>query len=381
MAEFIGHSVLSGTSKVYERHWKLWEEFLSQHTGAPDPFLRGMVDIDKSAIVCLFLCKRYQAGLRAKGATSVTAGLRKHFTQALESTTFLDSTMLSTARNACKLNPKELRTKRDEGMADTVKLPICESLLNDMRTRMWTGKPWTGMGLKGRMSYVACVWGFDQSARVSEYTRAEPGATDHCVRLDDITFYRSMPDGVVNCTGGTLAEVLRGAEENSPLIKEVIECHVLAASSKGKVVVKAKLIARRSEEESQFLDDLLLFISRSGALGSDELFSLRTDGKEKTVLSGRTVREEIKETCRLRNLPPNYFSSHSLRKGAITHMRSLGSTEDDRRDRGNYAPGSQVMNTTYDYATGLGPLAANSIAGGQKPSVTDVKRLLPAKRK
>ena len=105
------------------------------------------------------------------------------------------------------------------------------------------------------------------------------------------------------------------------------------------------------------------------------------DGKEKTVLSGRTVWEEIKETCHLRNLLPNYFSLHFLRKGAITHMRSLGSTEDDRRDRGNYAPGSQVMNTTYDYATSLGPLAANSIAGGQKPSMTDVRRLLPAKRK
>ena len=285
--------------------------------------------------------------------------------------------MLSTARYACKLNPKELRTKRDEGMADTVKLPICESLINDMRTRMWTGKPWTGMGLKGRISYVACVWGFDQSARVSEYTPAEPGATDHCVRLDDITFYRNMPDCVVNCTGGTLAEVLRGEEENSPLIKEVIECYILAASSKDKVVVKATLIARRSEEVSQFLDDLLLVISRSGALGLDELFSQRTDGKEKSV----QILEEIKETCRLRNLPPNYFSSHSLREGAITHMRSLGSTEDDRKDRGNYAPGSQVMNTTYDYATGLGPLAANSIAGGQKPSVTDVRRLLPAKRK
>jgi hypothetical protein len=175
--------------------------------------------------------------------------------------------------------------------------------------------------------------------------------------------------------------MLRGVEESSTTIKDVIECHVLAASSKGKVVVKAKLIGRRSEEESQFLDDLIIFITRSGALGSDELFSLRIAGNKKTILSGRTVREAIKETCRLNNLLPNYFSSHSLRKGAITHMRSLGSTEDDRRDRGNYAPGSQVMNATYDYATGLGPLAANSIVGGRKPTVTDVKRLLPAKRK
>ena len=342
-----------------------------------DPFLKGISEADKSIIVSLFICKRYQGGLRSKTATSVTAGLRMHFTQALEPTTFLDSAILSTARSACKLNPEELRAKRNAGTTDAVKLPICEGLLDDMRTRMWTGKPWNGIGLKGRMAYVGCVWGFDQSARVSEYTRPEPGSTDHCVRLDDLTFYRTTLDGVINCTGSAIAKALGGVEESSSAIKEVIECHVLAASCKGKVVVKAKLIGRRSQEESQFLDDLLIFISRSGALGTDELFSSRTDEKEKAILSGRTV----KETCRLRNLPPNYLSSHSLRKGAITHMRSLGSTEDDRRDRGNYAPGSQVMNTTYDYATGLGPLAANSIVGGYKPSVTDVRRLLPAVRK
>ena len=30
-------------------------------------------------------------------------------------------------------------------------------------------------------------------------------------------------------------------------------------------------------------------------------------------------------------------------------MRATGATEEDRRDRGNYAVGSQVMNQTYDY--------------------------------
>ena len=38
------------------------------------------------------------------------------------------------------------------------------------------------------------------------------------------------------------------------------------------------------------------------------------------------------------------------------------------------------MNTTYDYAMGMGPLAANSIPGAHRPSVADVKKLFPAKR-
>jgi hypothetical protein len=38
------------------------------------------------------------------------------------------------------------------------------------------------------------------------------------------------------------------------------------------------------------------------------------------------------------------------------------------------------MNSTYDYADGFGPSASNSLTGGYKPTVEDVKRLVPAIR-
>jgi hypothetical protein len=91
------------------------------------------------------------------------------------------------------------------------------------------------------------------------------------------------------------------------------------------------------------------------------------------VLTARSVRDEMKDIAARNDLPPNYFSAHSKWKGSITHMRAQGVTEDDRRDRGNFAAGSQVMNTTYDYATGLGPLASNNLEGGREPTLTDVK--------
>jgi hypothetical protein len=73
------------------------------------------------------------------------------------------------------------------------------------------------------------------------------------------------------------------------------------------------------------------------------------------VLTGRSVRDEIKSTCASHGLDEKYFSAHSLRKGAITHMRSQGTSVDDRLDRGNYAPNSRVMSLTYDQSVGLGP--------------------------
>ena len=302
------------------------------------------------------------------------------FAQELQSTSFLDSAVISTARNACRLSPTELRSIRDAGVSATVKLPICESILNDIRGRLWDGREWSRADMVGRMTYLACVWGFDQSARISEYTVPERGSVDHCIRVDDLTFYRDTPDGVVCRCGSDIARDLRSLGEGSGLLRQIIECRAQGASSKGKAVLKAKLIGRRSQEEAQFLDDLVLFLMKSNSKGSDELFSFREGSGARRALRGRTVRDEIKAACKVRGLPPALFSSHSVRKGAITHMRASGATEDDRRDRGNYAPGSQVMNQTYDYATGLGPLAANSLLGGHKPTVEDIHRLIPAAR-
>ena len=377
LSEFIGQSVSTATRRTYDGHWDMWKSFLLSEMDAQDPFLRGTTETEKASLVSLFICRRYQSGFREKTASAVTAGIRMHFMQALEPTEFLDSAIISTARHSCRLTPTELRAKRNSGASTNVKLPVCVSMLTNIRVRLWDNQPWHGDGLLSRMTYLACMWGFDQSARISEYTAPEPRGADHCIRVDDLTFYSQTQDGVVCSTGSALAKDLIGVSDDSYLVKRVIECR---ASSKGKVVVKPKVIGRRSQEESLFLEQLILFVSRSGALGVDELFSVRSSTGVKRALRGRTVREEIKSACTFLGLPPIYFSSHSLRKGGITHMRASGATEDDRRDRGNYAPGSQVMNQTYDYATGLGPLAANSLPGGYQPSIADVQRLLPAKR-
>ena len=59
-------------------------------------------------------------------------------------------------------------------------------------------------------------------------------------------------------------------------------------------------------------------------------------------------------------------------------MMSLGVPEAAVKDRGNYAQGSDVMNRTYDYSFGgHGPLAANSLRAGDRPSLKDVKQYVP----
>jgi hypothetical protein len=187
--------------------------------------------------------------------------------------------------------------------------------------------------------------------------------------------YRIVSGGqVANVSGSGLAAL--GLHLSVDGMSEISECRVRTVSSKGKLTRKDKLVGRRSPEETAFLDDIVMFVVHSGAGGEEDLLSCERPDGSRLVLSSRAVREELKATVKDEG---QYFSSHSLRKGAITHMRALGASEDDRRERGNFALGSTVMNSTYDYAvTGLGPSASNSLEGGHKPTLNELRRMVPA---
>lgn len=74
------------------------------------------------------------------------------------------------------------------------------------------------------------------------------------------------------------------------------------------------------------------------------------------------VREAVEDIAISAEQPPGRLSSHSLRKGGLTQIRGLGTSADDRKDRGDNADGSTVFDTIYDYsAVGWAHLRAASI--------------------
>jgi hypothetical protein len=378
LSSFIATAILPKTNRVYEKEWTQFQEFVKEETGSDDPFLTEYTDDEKASMMALLMMRRHRMGKRGKAATAFTAAVRQMFAREMKSTAFFDSSIIETARSSCLMKPDELRAKKDNSPQSSVKLPICESILADMRARLWL-PGWSDEDKRSNASYVGTMYGFDAAGRVGEFTHCELGNPDHCARVDDFTFTIVSKGKIQNVLGSGLVGLNLTDSVEGRL--SIAECAVRTVSSKGKVVVKPKLIKRLSPEEAEFLDDLASWIIHSGTTGKDEVFSFRKKDGSISVLTGRTVRDEIKTTCASNGLPPDYFSAHSLRKGAITHMRAQGATEDDRRDRGNYAVGSQVMNQTYDYASGLGPLASNSLKGGYRLDKNDLKKLIPPSRK
>lgn len=73
LSVFISSSVLPNTNRVYATHFILWIEFLKIRVDHDDPFLRGVAEEDKAALVSLLMLRRHEAGHRGKSATSFIA--------------------------------------------------------------------------------------------------------------------------------------------------------------------------------------------------------------------------------------------------------------------------------------------------------------------
>jgi hypothetical protein len=85
-------------------------------------------------------------------------------------TAFFESSLITTARASCALKPNELRALKDNGPAATVKLPICEGILADLRVRSCP-EGWSDEAKKFKAVYVGTMYGFETAGTVSQAVR------------------------------------------------------------------------------------------------------------------------------------------------------------------------------------------------------------------
>ena len=389
LSSFLTKGVTKGTRNSYASDWKAWTTYIMGKQGGAavkDVYLDKVKnEKDKAIMLALFFKARYElGGMRGRQATSVSAGIKHHFAAALKPVDWFDSQIVKNARSACRMSCDELRVHKKEATSKAT-VPISEDMIAAARARLWEGRSWNWGDIDARMTYVGLMWGFDQVARISEYTSAEVSAEDHCVRLWQLSFIAEVNgDGQQRVIPGSALS----AEMKSLPVPIIVACEVEASSHKCGALSKKKVIGRRSSEEGRWLDDLVEWLTTADLAREDQIF---TRYKAKVIggkvyrkrLSAEMVRVAVKDMATASGFPSERFSAHSLRKGGMTQMRGLGASVDDRRDRGNYADGSVVFDTIYDYSTvALGPLACNvnvGVGNTIKPTTQHVGRCLPVR--
>jgi hypothetical protein len=379
LQRFLGGSVTAKTLKGYEREWRTWTEFVARKNQRidADPYMRGQTDKTKALMICHLFAERHKAGKREKAATGITAAIRKHFALAMEDTAWMSAEAIVVGRKACKRTSLENREYVKAGLG-RARLPVWFALIAQLREDLWVNKDYGPTDIDHKMTYITAMFAFDVAMRAGEATHTGGGAEDHTVKCEDVVLHLNVP--VVH--EGVTRHSVRGG---TPMVGYLVEPHnvrmveICALTHKPGVINTTKEIRRNSEEEEEFMEDLVSFMIHSGATSHEPLFSRRSTAPNGVVrhkvCRAREVTEVLKAEVTRQGLDPTLFSFHSLRKGSVTHMKALGVSREETLARGNYSKASVMIDTTYNYnSAGVGPLGAMNSNRDKVPCRDDVAR-------
>ena len=253
-------------------------------------------------------------------------------------------------------------------------LPAFVEMLTEWRRASWDDQPWdTREGRLNRAAYLGFMVMCNEGPRISNVTPAEgkgkEAKRNHNCKGRDLVF--ESIHGVRAHVGqpALAAMVLESQSVASANIS-----YITTKVRKQQQVQENKIIARRTEEESRLLDDLVEW-ARRAEIGEDEkLFTIKMDGQSR-LMRYSDVASAVKQAAVRCGLPPQHFSTSSARRFFATQMDLAGVSKAERNAVGGWSQTSSVADGHYSREGAL--RGAFAVLGAQRLSLTDVQRLVP----
>ena len=254
-------------------------------------------------------------------------GVLDRFTEQCASTSVFESRAAVKARrgamNLAKAwNPARKKLKR---------LPATEDMFEFARE-----DDWEKGSIDVQMVNLAVRTGFEYGARVSEYAHVGK-ESPHNILAERVIFHTSI-DGV-------LGEVPASSARENKLTPEHVVAAVLIWPTT-KTISKAGPLVRSSAYHSTLLDDLVMWSLCAGLSVGVPFFS-RLRGGVRRTLDKKEVNNYIKLLATRYLTSPIGFSSHSLRVGQSSSMKSQGASDVAINQRVGWAKGSSTGRRVY----------------------------------
>ena len=206
-------------------------------------------------------------------------------------------------------------------------------------------------------------------------------------------FCTESGDALVAVAGGEPFRAHLGGDESR--FREVEHCSLRFQSSK--TISFTHTLARRSECEAAVLEDLCLWVARSGVKGKDELtirYPLAGDHvHSRKVLTAKEYGSIMSWLATQESLPVSTFSSKNARIGYTTTGVLDGLSREEINEGGGWVKGSNVPARSYinrkithaklpvEARSGkpLGALARTGVAGASTLTIDQVRTLSSAR--
>jgi hypothetical protein len=360
-------SVQKSTQVTYRQGWALWKKFLPQLPLAQRPCnyyldnVRG--DINRALYVLAFGKHLYETrNWRGRQVTRNFAHLRHHFHTGVRDTLFLDHPLLDKTRDAMQMSHPERQADVLRRIKESL-LPMTYPMLDLARESYWVATSWdTDQGRDRKVAFLATGLLIDTGNRVSSTTGPttdkELGVTtDHGLKTAQVEITVRRPAAKTTFT-------LAGAPAmRSHLCRATVALRYPQVESMRvtfltqKVVMDGKgtpdplFFGRRDPRESQYLDDVLEWVSRNGKLLDGDYLTTRYQlapkpaaKMDKRLLQRQDVAAMIKAIAVEFDLDPKRFSTSSARRFAgSTNALSMA----EIKLRGAWAASSTVTEQHY----------------------------------
>jgi hypothetical protein len=398
MEEYIGKKVTKGTARSYQAGWKRWVDHINGITPAnrsPGVYLEKLHSVvDKVDRVVLFLRHLYyEEGKRGdqlgRDLTCMSHMMVSHQCDV----GFLKDARITAAKAAGLMSTEETREHVKKQMEE-VKVPVTEEMVREARLRCWKDGDWTKEGLDKKATYLGVALGFDAGPRIGNLTLRDGRLSeDHCMRASDVAFQVIDPatSRIRRLPGGPLmAEFLARDDvrwRNHVLLVDVHYITFKTVRKKKVVVQTPKTIERRSEAESELLDDVCEWVIHSGVQSSDEFLTRYCptrpypDLSRRKVLVRKDVASLLKDVGEHFKIPRKNVSTKSMRSGFATVATVHKVCREERNAQGGWTRESSVPDRHYAkpmHNRGAFALMGQPVEDGDRVGMLELQRMLPA---
>jgi hypothetical protein len=388
LTDFLGRSVTIGTAKSYQIGIKKWKAYLDtlDEDYHPGEYLERLDDPhEKAQRIVLFMAYLYiSEGDRDEQIKKAVTSVAYMFEVKGLSTSFIHVALVTRGRAATSRSSEECR-EHEEKRGENVILPICLSIVLEIRQQYWESQDWDMKGMDKRGIWLAICLSFDSGLRIGNLTKKDgPDGADHSIRAGQLNFLVKDPEKEIEMRlkgGPAMTKFLKRKDVTLDMVYSVDMIYVTSKTSRKvkSMVENPRTLSRRTEVEGMVLNDLLLWFVYSLVQEEDELLTRYSCTGSRKVVIRKDVRTAIKLAVRGANLPPKNFSTKSLRSGFGTHVIANGMGPEEMKSRGGWVINSDVPNNHYiRHMHSRGALALSTSGSGvQMHGVEEIKRMLP----
>ena len=407
VTSFLELSCIQGTWDQYEKHWKGWVAYLQtvKGPGFANPRLEEMDHYDKVIRMVLFIKHLYDSGLRKQRVLAAIAAISAKMQLLACDTSLFKDAIIVRAKNGTVGTNEELEEANSKKLRNPT-VPMALEMVLEGRVMYWVGKAWDALGMNARAIWLCLALGFNFGCRIGHVTlRRGKAKKKNPVLLDGVTTpKRDNPDHSLKCkhmkfyvkqVGSEALSIIRGGEEIRNFLKGNLKSHVtlvvfleisfLTSKTVRKVttnVVDVKKVGRSTPEEVVLLEDICEWMVKAMPKLEDELtcrYAKRNNAKgtiDRKVITAGEVNLGIKGLAVSLKLPPEMFSSRSLRSGLATHLTAQGVPKELRNQVGGWTKTSRVVDNHYAHRAAVGGTMSNDLEGPGIWSLDSVRHMV-----